>query len=157
MTHTEQNEFSGDSFISYVPQILEFKRVEIANEEGTLGSLIFRLDFSKFGRRLLNGKGTVHAGIIGTINSTANYIACLAFNPRPDAATFSVNLSIDYLKAIMPNDDVELECKVLKVGRSVAFTSAHFYKIEKDKRSLLAVTQETFAFAAKKVPVEPRL
>lgn len=89
--------------------------------------------------------GSVHGGALSTIIDNSTYLALVGLDSKGRTAAVSINLQTDFMRPIMSTEKVELECKVEKIGKSVAFTSANFYTLE-EKRTLLAVGKHTFAF-----------
>ncbi|XP_071964371.1 acyl-coenzyme A thioesterase 13-like [Antedon mediterranea] len=70
----------------------------------------------------LNMYGTMHGGYISTLIDSVTTFALLS--TEAGTAGVSVNLNVSFHKAAKPGDEVTIDGKVMKQGRTLAFTEA---------------------------------
>ncbi|XP_061386883.1 acyl-coenzyme A thioesterase 13-like [Musca vetustissima] len=66
----------------------------------------------------LNAAGTLHGGFIATIVDHVTSYALMSADSHPGT---SVDLRVSYMSPAKENDDVIVDAKTLKVGKSMAF------------------------------------
>eukprot|EP01098_Paradermamoeba_levis_P011910 TRINITY_DN5127_c0_g1_i1.p1 TRINITY_DN5127_c0_g1~~TRINITY_DN5127_c0_g1_i1.p1 ORF type:complete len:259 (-),score=77.91 TRINITY_DN5127_c0_g1_i1:169-885(-) len=81
-------------------------------------------------KRLANSYGTLHGGAICTIVDIVGTMAMLTLNPLKPGV--SIDLNTSFLAAVPIGESVIIEGKVLKQGKSLAFTQVDLYR-KKDK------------------------
>lgn len=72
----------------------------------------------------LNLGGVVHGGVWYTLLDVTAFCATVTALPPGIRAASTVDLHVQVLEAGHPGDDVELEGRVLRVGRRLAFSEA---------------------------------
>ncbi|XP_054771938.2 acyl-coenzyme A thioesterase 13-like [Lytechinus pictus] len=74
-----------------------------------------------------NQYGTLHGGFTATAVDFMTTIALIA-DEEDSRPGVSLNLSVNYMKALKIGDKITLEGEVLRKGRSVAYTTARIFK-----------------------------
>jgi len=93
-----------------------------------------------------NPAGTLHGGVTASLLDMVTSCALLA-TPRGHPGV-SVDLNVSSLAPAIRGDTVIIDAKVIKSGRSIAFTSADFYR--KRDNLLIATGRQTKAFPSSK-------
>lgn len=75
----------------------------------------------------INGRGTVHAGVLTTMADVAIGYAT-AFSQEPPARLVTVSLNTDFVGSAVVGDWLEARTDVQRVGSAVAFANAFIYK-----------------------------
>jgi uncharacterized protein (TIGR00369 family) len=69
-----------------------------------------------------NARGFAHGGLIASLADNAMGLSIASVAGAPGAVT--VHLSIDYLRAVQPGQWLQIEPRVVRLGKSLAVTDA---------------------------------
>jgi uncharacterized protein (TIGR00369 family) len=70
-----------------------------------------------------NSRGLVHGGVIATLADNAMGLSCVASMPSPQGLV-TVSLTVDYVGAAKIGQWLQVEPRVLRVGKSMGFADA---------------------------------
>ncbi|KAJ4839479.1 hypothetical protein Tsubulata_030716 [Turnera subulata] len=81
--------------------------------------------------RLLNGGNFLHGGATATLVDLVG--SAVTYTVGAPVTGVSVEISITFLDAAFPNEDIEIEAKVLRVGKAVGVVTVEFRKKKSGK------------------------
>ncbi|XP_033118727.1 acyl-coenzyme A thioesterase 13-like [Anneissia japonica] len=70
----------------------------------------------------LNGYGTLHGGFTSTLVDSLTTFAVMS--TEAGVPGVSVSLNVNFLKAAKPGEEIQIDAKVVKHGKTLAFTEA---------------------------------
>jgi len=86
----------------------------------------------------VNSKGGLHGSVSATIIDWAGGMAVASWDLREKTGV-SADIHVTYLASARVGDEIEIEGRAEKVGRSLAFTSVRIWKVEDGEASVLLV------------------
>lgn len=95
---------------------MQIDRVELG--EGYPGSLFFKCKFPAATNNIVN---SVHGGALSTYVDIATTIAIMAFDEK-QRTNVSAKLDMEFMSAAKIEQEVEIEAKVNKIGKMLAFS-----------------------------------
>ena len=108
-----------------VLQAVPSDRFGVAHRLVALGAPPDGVDFSlTVTPPIMNFLGSLHGGAIATVVDEATTLALIAAGHFPGVST---NLDVQYTKGCAEGDVVRVEARVLRAGRTVAFTECRLY------------------------------
>jgi len=111
------------------------KTVEILSLQEGKASFKMKVDESH-----LNGVGTLHGGMTAFL---VDYLTTITVVTKPPHLPgVSIDMSISYLRAAPVGDEISIYAEVVKMGRTLAFTSAEL--LNKDGKLLAKASHTKF-------------
>lgn len=71
-----------------------------------------------------NSRGFLHGGVIAALADNAMGLSCVAVMTEPPRGLVTVSLTVDYVGAAKVGQWLQIEPRVLKVAKSLAFVDA---------------------------------
>lgn len=97
-----------------------------------------------------NPNGVVHGGVLTTLMDEACGWAVLSVRgiaAMVEAPHATVDMNVSFLSGARPGDEIVIEARILRVGRSVAFAEA---EVRRNEDTLIAKGRFTFVIQGKR-------